>query len=42
MKNIYLEKIEYYKIIDLIKGYSKTLKAKNDFESLNLCNLKKI
>ena len=41
MKNIYLEKIEYYKIIDLIKGYSKTLKAKNDFESLKPMQSKK-
>ena len=41
MKNIYLEKIEYYKIIDLIKGYSKTLKAKNDFESLKPMQTKK-
>lgn len=41
MKNIYLEKIEYYRIIDLISSYSKTSKAKKEFEQLKPLTNKK-
>ena len=35
MKNIYLEKIEYYKILDLVSKYTKTSKGKNYFDDLS-------
>ena len=41
MKNIYLEKIEYYKIIDLISSYSKTTKAKTLFDEIKPISNKK-
>lgn len=41
MKNIYLEKFEYYKIIDIISGYSKTIKGKKLFEDIKPLNSKK-
>ena len=41
MKNIYLEKIEYYKIIDLISQNAKTAKGKKEFQELKPMNSKK-
>lgn len=38
MKNIYLEKIEYYKILNIISNYCKTEKAKKEFSNLKPMN----